>query len=108
MSEPFFQLTPSQLKQFGIDCAREGAQIALGTLSRQHSDVLRLVEKSGAHKTVFNTREAAVYASVSTSTIRKWIAEGMPSTKRGGQAGHTVTRTDLDAWRTTARPTISE
>lgn len=99
-SDVFIKMTPAQLAELARDAGRAGAEAAVAALSERHSDVLRIVERSGVAKTVMTTREAARYAGVSPSTVRKWIASGMPATPRGGRAGHAIRRDDIDAWRT--------
>lgn len=103
MPEPVVQLTFSQLNDFAREAGRAGGELVLDRLSEQHRNVLQIVERTGAHKTVLSTNEAARYAGVTPGTIRKWIRDGMTATKIGGRAGFQIRRVDLDDWLVSPR-----
>ncbi len=100
MSEPIIQLTPSQLNVFAREAGRAGGQYVYDRLSEENRSVVRMVERTGAHKSVLSTREAATYAGVGVGTVRRWVRDGMPAANIGGRAGYQIRKSDLDNWRT--------
>ncbi|HEX8384917.1 MAG TPA: helix-turn-helix domain-containing protein, partial [Rubricoccaceae bacterium] len=50
----------------------------------------------GPAKAVLTTKEAADEACVEPDTVLKWIAQGLPASRRG--RGYRVLRSDLEAW----------
>lgn len=46
---------------------------------------------------VMDTAQASAYTGRSAKTIRAWISDGMPATRKGARL--TVRREDLDRWR---------
>ena len=99
MSELVIQLTSSQLNDFAREAGRAGGKYVYDRLSEENRAVVQMVERTGAHKTVLSTREAATYAGVGAGTVRRWIGDGMPATKVGGRAGYQIRKADLDDWR---------
>ena len=63
-----------------------------------HARALDLLERSGSHKAVLTTREAAEYAGVKPATVLDWIRRGLAATDRGGSAGYAVRKSELDDW----------
>ena len=109
MSEPVFHLTLSQLNDFARQAGRAGGEYVYERLAGENRAVVRMVEQSGAHKTVLSTNEAATYAGVGTGTIRRWVRDGMPATKVGGRAGFQIRKADIDDWRTRrSKPAVDD
>lgn len=100
MTEPVIQLTPSQLNDFARQAGQAGGEYVYERLTGENRAVVRMVEQSGAHKSVMSTIEAARYAGVGAGTIRRWVRDGMPATKVGGRAGFQIRKADIDDWRT--------
>lgn len=99
MSDPVYvQVPPSELRRMLDAAAQAGAEAALRSVADRLDRALDLLERSGSHKSVLSTREAAEYAGVRPATVLSWIRGGLPATDRGGSAGYVVRKADLDGW----------
>lgn len=99
MSDPVYvQIPPSELQRLLGEAARLGAEAALDSVAGRLDRALDLLERSGSHKAVLTTREAAEYAGVKPATVLDWIRRGLAATDRGGSAGYAVRKSELDDW----------
>lgn len=99
MSDPIYvKIPPSELQRLLDEAARAGAEAALVSVADRLDRALDLLERSGSHKAVLTTREAAEYAGVKPGTILDWIRRGLDATNRSGSAGYVVRKSALDDW----------
>lgn len=95
-NETYVRISISEIRRLSRDAARIGAETMMGKLADRQERVLRHVERSGSHKRVMSTREAAQYAGVKSASVRRWIKEGLVAHDRGGRAGYRIEKDDLD------------
>ena len=99
MSDPVYvQIPPTELRRLLDEAARAGAEAALRSVADRLDRTLDLIERSGSHKAVLTTREAAEYADVTPDTVRAWVKRGLLASDRGGSAGNAFRKGVLDDW----------
>lgn len=108
--ESYIRISITELRKLAREAGKAGAQAAMGTLADRQDRVVQHIDRSGAYKATMNTQEAKAYAGVSERTIRRWIHEGLPANNRGGRAGYSIAKADIDGWlagnRAQDRPAI--
>ena len=93
----YVQITPEELRRLLVEAAEEGAR-RYEERTRDREDQ-RVREVVLASKEVLTTSEAAKWVGRDEQTIRRWIAAGLPATKR--RSAWRIRKEDLEAYLTT-------